>query len=86
MTSEERTDLMVQILGEACTKAAAGRALGRSVNTVKAMLEDGRLEDACDGTRVDVRSIARYISKKKEMDFEARVRRYKTRRNTNYVV
>jgi hypothetical protein len=39
------------------------------------MLADGRLETACAGEMVDVRSIAAYICQPKQADFEAKVRR-----------
>ncbi len=74
-TQQERLDDMLSRYGEVCTKARAARILGRNVKTVRAMLADGRLEAACGGTMVDVRSIAAYITAPKKADFEARVRR-----------
>lgn len=76
MTSTEREDLMVRVYGEVCTRTEAGRILGgRDIKTVAQMLEDGRLDAACEGTRVDVRSIARYIMSPKQQDSDARERR-----------
>lgn len=86
MTIAERTDLLVDRHGEVCTRTDAARILGRSVNTVKAMLRDGRLDTACGGTMVDVRSIARYICQPAESDFEARKQRYKQRRGSGWAV
>lgn len=37
------------------------------------VLEDGRLKYACEGTMVDVRSIAEYIERPKQIDFETRL-------------
>ena len=59
MTLEERTELLTERYGECCTRTDAAKILGRSVNTVKAMIADGRIEDCCAGTMVDVRSVAR---------------------------
>ena len=54
---------MVQKYGEVCTKTTAGKILSCSLQTINAMLKDGRLKEACVGRRVDVRSIANYIEK-----------------------
>lgn len=86
MTTEEREAMMVLMYGEVCTKTAASRILGRSAKTVNRMLEDGRLDAACEGTRVDVRSIARYITAPKQEDFEARKRRYMQAHKSNWAV
>ena len=68
-----RLDDMLERYGKAasCTKAA--HIIGRSAQTVKHMLEDGRLKYACEGTMVDVRSIAEYIERPKQIDFETRL-------------
>lgn len=52
---------LVDSYGEHVDKSTAARILGVTRTTVYAMLEDGRIEGACEGKRVDVRSIARYI-------------------------
>lgn len=75
MTLREREELLTAQYGEVTSFANAGRILSRNVKTVKGMLEDGRLDYACGGTRVDVRSIARYIMAPGQEDFEARQRR-----------
>ena len=72
MTLQEREDLMVTKYGEVCSQAAAARIISRAPNTIKAMLNDGRLDAACGGVKVDVRSIARYIMSPKQEDFKAR--------------
>ena len=82
----EREALMVEAYGEVCTKAQASRILKRHVQTIENMLEDGRLEAACEGTRVDVRSIARYIAAPKQEDFEARKRRLKMKHGSDWAV
>lgn len=70
-----RLDDMLDRYGEVCTKARAARILGRNPKTVRAMLADGRLETACGGAMVDVRSIAAYIEKPAQADELARQRR-----------
>ena len=58
---ERREDSMVRQYGEVCSISEAGKILDVSPRTIYTMLRDGRLESACEGTRVDVRSIASYI-------------------------
>ena len=82
----EREALMVEAYGEVCKVAQAARILGRDRQTIKSMIADGRLEEACEGTRVDVRSIARYIAAPKQEDFEARKRRLKMKHNSEWAV
>lgn len=48
--------------GEYVDKTLAARILGVTRATVYAMLADGRISGACEGRRVDVRSIGRYIA------------------------
>lgn len=50
------------------------------------MLSDGRLDWACGGEKVDVRSIASYICAPAEIDAEARRRRYCRRHGTKWSV
>lgn len=85
-TPEERTDVMIRTYGEVCTRAAAARILGRNVKTIGVMIADGRIEEACGGTMVDVRSIARYIAQPKQADNEARKRRIKIKYNSEFAV
>ena len=75
MTPNDRLDDMLSRYGEVCTRVAAARILGCSTGKIKAMLTDGRLETACGGTMVDVRSIAEYITAPAAAEFEARKRR-----------
>lgn len=86
MNAKEREEMMVDRYGEVCTRAAAARILGRSANTIRNMIEDGRIDAACGGTMVDVRSIARYIAQPEKSEFEARKQRYKRRRGSNWAV
>ena len=68
---ENRADVMARLYGEACTKAQAARMLNCAPRTITNMLADGRLDYACAGEKVDVRSIARYIEAPREADAEA---------------
>lgn len=68
---ETRADTMARIYGEACTKAQAARMLNCAPRTINNMLADGRLDYACAGEKVDVRSIARYIEAPRQADAEA---------------
>ena len=86
MTLRERQDIMVDRYGEVCTRAEAGRILGRDSRTVKKMIDDGRIESACAGTMVDVRSIAEYIAAPAQKEEDARVERVRKRYNTLYAV
>lgn len=52
---------LVDMHGKYVDKSTAARIIGVTRATVYAMLADGRIEGACSGRRVDVRSIARYI-------------------------
>ena len=81
--NESRADSMVRIFGEVCSKSQAARILSCSTKTVSTMLDDGRLDYACAGEKVDVRSIARYIEKPKEHDFEAHKRKMCKRQGVN---
>ena len=86
MSLQERTSDMVARYGEVCTRAKAARILGRCFTTINAMLDDGRLQWACAGTMVDVRSIARYIEQPKQADFEAKKRQIKLKYNSEFAV
>lgn len=85
-TLEERTDMMIRTYGEVCTRTAAARILGRNVKTISVMIADGRIEEACGGTMVDVRSIAHYIAQPKQADNEARKRRIKIKYSSEFAV
>ena len=71
----DRMSDMLSRYGEVCKRSVAARILGCSKGKIRAMLEDGRLELACGGTMVDVRSIAAYITRPREMNAEARQRK-----------
>lgn len=71
----DRLNDMLERYGECCIKTVAAKILGRSPRTITTMLEDGRLEYACGGTMVDVRSIAAYIMRPREMDEISRQRK-----------
>lgn len=72
--ADRMTD-MLERYGEVCTRTVAARILGCSTGKIRSMLQDGRLETACAGTMVDVRSIAEYITRPKQIDEMARQRR-----------
>ena len=59
--SDKERELLVRY-GEYVDKTVASRILGVTRVTVYAMLADGRILGACEGRRVDVRSIARYLT------------------------
>ncbi len=74
-TAEERMNDMLERYGEVCKRAVAARILGCSDSKIKNMIRDGRLETACGGTMVDVRSIAAYICQPRQANELARQRR-----------
>ena len=71
----DRMNDMLERYGEVCTRTVAARVLGCSVGKIKSMLVDGRLATACEGTMVDMRSIASYIMRPAQADIEARARK-----------
>ena len=75
MSEQERTNDMLDRYGEVCTRTVAAKILGRSARTITAMLQDGRIQTACGGTMVDVRSIAAYICQPRQADELARQRK-----------
>ena len=56
-----KEEALVAHYGAHVDKSTAARIIGVTRATVYAMLADGRIEGACSGRRVDVRSIARYL-------------------------
>lgn len=82
----DRATVMVLLHGEVCGKKEAGRILGCGTAHINSMLEDGRLDYACEGKKVCVRSIARYIAEPKKADEEARIRRVKMKYKTEFAV
>lgn len=83
---EARAESMVRLYGEACSKRQAARIIHCCADRITAMLKDGRLDAACQGTRVDVRSIARYIAAPRQEDFEAKKRRVKMKYDSGFAV
>lgn len=75
MTPNDRMNDMLDRYGEVCNKTVAAKILGCSTGKVRMMITDGRLETACAGTMVDVRSIAEYIQQPRQIDELARQRR-----------
>lgn len=57
----ERGADMVERYGEACTINKACQVLNVSRTTLYRMCNDGRIKMTCDGKRVDVRSMAKYM-------------------------
>ena len=86
MDEQSRMNDMLSRYGEVCKRADAARILHVNPQTVNKMLADGRLEWACGGRMVDMRSIALYICKPAQMDSEARKRRYCEKHKTQYHV
>lgn len=73
--ARDRETQMVLLYGEAVEQRVAAKILGRSRGTIQNMLRDGRLRPACDGSMVDVRSIAVYVEAPQRADMEARERK-----------
>lgn len=59
-----REEALVGQYGESVDKTVAAKMLGVTRATVYAMLADGRIAPACAGRRVDVRSIAGYLTQR----------------------
>ena len=70
-----RMDDMLTRYGEVCKRSVAAKILGCRTGKIRNMIEDGRLSLACEGTMVDVRSIAAYIEQPRQADELARQRR-----------
>ncbi|MBQ4264358.1 MAG: helix-turn-helix domain-containing protein [Clostridia bacterium] len=60
--------------GEYVDKTVTAKILGVTRATVYAMLADGRIEGACSGRRVSVRSIAQYMAAPKSRGRQQKVR------------
>lgn len=78
--SDKEKELLVRY-GEYVDKTVASRILGVTRVTVYAMLADGRILGACEGRRVDVRSIARYLTTRQPSS-QTRARRAEKARET----
>ena len=57
----DRCAAMVERYGEACTITQACQAMNVSRTTLYRMVQEGRIKMGCNGKRVDVRSMARYM-------------------------
>lgn len=75
----ERMRDMVEMHGEACNYTTAGKIINRSDETIRRMLRDGRIRSACEGSMVDVRSLAEYIERPKQIDSEVRLNKKRER-------
>lgn len=71
----ERMDDMLARYGECVKKKKAAEILDVHPHTVSKMVLDGRLKLACEGTKVDVRSIADYLERPAQMNEIARLRK-----------
>ena len=60
-----RANELTERYGEYVDKTVAARILGVTRATVYAMLDDGRIQGACEGRRVSVSSIEQYMMKPK---------------------
>lgn len=80
LSEASREDELAQQYGEYVDKTVAAKILGVTRATVYAMLADGRILGACAGRRVDVRSIARYLTRPAESEdgHEKRRKRHRT--------
>ena len=83
---ESRGESMARMYGEVCNKSQAARILNCSTAKITDMLGDGRLLPACQGEKVDVRSIAAYIESPEERDYEARRRKEMAKNNCKWAV
>ena len=75
MTHQQRVDDMLARYGEVVPKTVAASILHRSVFTIRNMIADGRLQSACAGDMVDMRSIVDYIYAPEQADRSARYRK-----------
>lgn len=71
----DRHRAMVDRLGEACTKTTAAKEIECSTQTITQLLKDGRILPACEGTKVDVRSLADYIERRQQIDRDTRLKK-----------
>lgn len=78
----ERMRDMVEMHGEACTMVQAGKIINRSDETIRRMVLDGRIRTACEGSMIDVRSLAEYIERPAQINDEARLRKRREKAGT----
>ncbi len=62
MALADKEEELLGRYGECIDKTLTAKLLGVTRATVYAMLADGRIEGACFGKKVSVRSIARYMT------------------------
>lgn len=70
-----REEYLTTKYGECVNKKTAATILGKSPSSIPEMLRDGRLEAVCEGKKVSVASIARYMDMPAAENFKARLRR-----------
>lgn len=75
MTHQQRIDDMLARYGEVVPRTVAASILHRSAFTIRKMLADGRLQSACAGEMVNMRSIVDYICTPAQADRDARFRK-----------
>lgn len=73
--SGDRIGTLTARYGEACNRKKAAEIIGCSPVTISSLIRDGRINSACEGTRVDVRSLAEYIEDKPNKDRQAKIKR-----------
>lgn len=81
-----REEIMVRMYGEVTSKRDAAKILSVSTSKIKSMVNDGRIEAACAGTMIDVRSLARYIAEPKAMEEIGRINRIKAKNDTRWAI
>lgn len=79
MADQQYAEHLCATHGEVCDKTKAAQILGCSTRLIRDALQDGRLESACAGTRVSVRSIAAYIQQRPQIDYNTRLKRRRER-------
>lgn len=82
MTDQQYAEHLCALHGEACDQTKAAKIIGCSTRLIRDALQDGRLESACGGTRVSVRSIAAYIRRRPQIDYNTRLERRRARDGT----
>lgn len=66
-------DYLIAKYGECCTRVQAGNILDKDPGTISTMIRDGRLEAVCEGKKVCMHSIARYMEAPEQADFTTRL-------------
>jgi hypothetical protein len=84
MTS--RQEEMLKLYGEVCKRKDAAKILHCCPKHISNMVKDGRLKEACAGTKIDVRSIAEYIETPREHDNQAKAAKLQAKYNSEWSV